>query len=84
MMCTFRIWTLTANFSWTTPESPVHYVDVASEYTCGLDSCTAAFDGLHPNELGAYQIARAFSKTLIEHFSLGGSPIQVPDSVMYS
>ncbi|KAF7191961.1 hypothetical protein HII31_06606 [Pseudocercospora fuligena] len=66
---------------WSTPESPVHYVDVASEYTCGLDSCTAAFDGLHPNELGAYQIARAFSKTLIENFSLGEIPIQVPDSV---
>jgi len=42
---------------------------------CKVDACPAAYDGLHPNALGEYQIAQAFSKTLCEDFQLGGSPL---------
>ncbi|KAI5358068.1 Putative fibronectin type III, immunoglobulin-like, SGNH hydrolase-type esterase [Septoria linicola] len=67
--------------SWSTPGSPVHHVEVAGVYTCGPDrNCTSTADGLHPNELGAYQIAHAFSKTLIEHFSVGQEPIPIPST----
>ena len=66
---------------WTTAESPVYLVDVASEYSCGPDRpCPGAFDGLHPSMLGEYEIARAFSKVMIEKFGIGGEPlITVPN-----
>ncbi|KAM3423883.1 hypothetical protein BST61_g1279 [Cercospora zeina] len=67
--------------SWSTVDSPVHYADVATAYTCGPHrNCTSTIDGLHPNDLGAYQIAHAFSKPLIDHFSIGEQPVQIPST----
>ncbi|KAF2207741.1 carbohydrate esterase family 3 protein, partial [Cercospora zeae-maydis SCOH1-5] len=67
--------------SWSTAASPVHYADVAAAYTCGPHrNCTSTIDGLHPNDLGAYQIANAFSKPLIDHFSIGHQPVQIPST----
>ncbi|PPJ57770.1 hypothetical protein CBER1_00235 [Cercospora berteroae] len=65
----------------TTAESPVYLVDVASEYSCGPDRpCPGAFDGLHPSMLGEYEIARAFSKVMVEKFRIGSeSLITVPN-----
>lgn len=51
--------------SWSTEQSPIYHVDVAGSYSCGPDrDCPGAFDGLHPNALGNYEIASAFSETL--------------------
>lgn len=43
-----------------------------------VDSCPAGTDGLHPNALGEYQIARAYSKVLHEQFLFGQAPLAVP------
>ena len=65
---------------WSTPDSPIHYVDVASIYSCGPDvPCPAGFDGLHPSRFGEYQIAHAFSKVMVEQLSIGRPPlVQIP------
>lgn len=48
----------------------------------GLGTSKASYDGLHPNELGEYQLARAFSQTLIAApFNLGDEPLRIPDHV---
>ena len=66
--------------SWRLPDSPVYHVDVAGVYTCGPNrDCTSTADGLHPNELGAYQIAHAFSKSMIKDFSIGSQPVRIPE-----
>lgn len=57
---------------------------VQGEYNCGpkyTNNCTAAYDGLHPNELGEYQIARAFSRALVTGLGIGSSPLSVPSSI---
>ncbi|KAF4122962.1 Fibronectin type III domain [Geosmithia morbida] len=61
-----------------TSHSPVHVVDVATYYDCSADGCPAGYDGLHPNALGEYQIAHAFSRTLVRNMNLGSKPLQVP------
>ncbi|CAK1360755.1 unnamed protein product [Cercospora beticola] len=67
--------------SWSTVDSPVHYADVAGVYTCGPNrNCTSTVDGLHPNDLGAYQIAHAFSQAFIDHYAIGQQPVQIPDT----
>lgn len=43
-----------------------------------VDSCPAGIDGLHPNALGDFQIARAYTKVLHERFGLGSGPLAVP------
>lgn len=43
-----------------------------------VDSCPAGVDGLHPNALGDFQIARAYSKVLHEQFRIGSGPLAVP------
>lgn len=63
---------------WTTPESPVYLVPVSEEYDCRLDGCPAGIDGLHPNALGDYQIARAYTKVLHSQLRLGAGPLVVP------
>jgi lysophospholipase L1-like esterase len=67
--------------SWSTPTSPVALVDWAGNYGCGLDSCPAAYDGLHPNALGEYQIARAFELTLHGSYRLGDVVPAVPADI---
>lgn len=43
-----------------------------------VDSCPGGSDGLHPNALGDFQIARAYTKVLHEHFGYGDGPLAVP------
>jgi lysophospholipase L1-like esterase len=64
--------------SWTTAASPVALVDWAGNYSCGVDSCLAGYDGLHPNAWGEYQIAHAFELTLHNSYGLGHSVPDVP------
>ncbi|MEE1752696.1 fibronectin type III domain-containing protein [Streptomyces sp. SP18CS02] len=64
--------------SWSTPVSPVKLVDWADAYDCGLDACPAGYDGLHPNALGEFQIARAFEQTLHRDFGIGHHVPEVP------
>ncbi|KAH8901593.1 hypothetical protein GQ53DRAFT_776095 [Thozetella sp. PMI_491] len=53
--------------AWSTTQSPVELVDFEGAYSCSsigsLDGCPAAFDGLHPNFRGEFELAYAFSKT---------------------
>jgi lysophospholipase L1-like esterase len=64
--------------SWSTTSSPVALAKMRELYACDLDACPAAYDGLHPNVLGEYQIAQAFSRTLVESFQIGSSELVVP------
>jgi lysophospholipase L1-like esterase len=68
--------------TWDTPGSRVELVDWRGNYDCGPSACPAGYDGLHPNALGEYQIARAFEHTLHDRYALGNSvpaiPAQVP------
>ncbi|RBQ72054.1 hypothetical protein FVER14953_09857 [Fusarium verticillioides] len=63
---------------WSTKQSPIHLVQLADNYSCQPSGCSAGTDGLHPNAWGEFQIAAAFSKTLVEDFSLGKSPVKIP------
>ncbi|KAL2147986.1 hypothetical protein VTI28DRAFT_42 [Corynascus sepedonium] len=66
---------------WSTHESPVAIVGFCANYSCGGTISDAAYDGLHPNSLGEYQLAQAFSQTLVSVFSLGHSPLAIPENV---
>lgn len=66
---------------WDTAVSPVWLVDWAGNYSCGVDSCPAGYDGLHPNALGEYQIAHAFELALHRRWGIGGSVPDVPAAV---
>lgn len=50
-------------------------------YSCNATSCPAGYDGLHPNTLGEYQIAHAFSQTLQTSFDVGNSALVIPASI---
>ncbi|KAK3689004.1 carbohydrate esterase family 3 protein [Podospora appendiculata] len=63
---------------WSTEGSPVALVRLCENYSCGPDTSEAAYDGLHPNALGEYQIAQAFSRTLVGAFSIGLHELRVP------
>ncbi|EHA17820.1 hypothetical protein ASPNIDRAFT_38570 [Aspergillus niger ATCC 1015] len=67
--------------AWSTADSPIHLVELQENYDCGPDSCPAGYDGLHPNVVGEYQIARAFSLTLVKDYGFGGSPLIIPDNI---
>ena len=62
-------------------QSPVRLVDVNSALNPYADS----YDGLHPNGVGEYRIARAFANVLAGQFALGHTvgaiPASVPDVV---
>ncbi|MFJ3816098.1 phosphatidylinositol-specific phospholipase C domain-containing protein [Streptomyces sp. NPDC090056] len=66
---------------WDTAASPVKLVDWRGAYDCAPASCPAAYDGLHPNARGEFQIAGAFADTLHEEFGLGTSALTVPAGV---
>ncbi|SMY29189.1 unnamed protein product [Zymoseptoria tritici ST99CH_1A5] len=70
---------------WSTPGSPVTWAPVREEYECGpqygIKGCPAAWDGLHPNELGEYQIARGFSRALVSALGIGKAPLEVPKDI---
>ncbi|MFJ9843357.1 GDSL-type esterase/lipase family protein [Kitasatospora sp. NPDC101155] len=67
--------------SWSTATSPVKLVDWAGNYSCGVDSCPAGYDGLHPNALGEYQIAQAYERTLHDGWGIGSFVPDVPTNV---
>ncbi|KAH8754080.1 SGNH hydrolase-type esterase domain-containing protein [Diaporthe sp. PMI_573] len=65
---------------WSTPSSPV----IREEYNCGpsySEQCPASYDGLHPNELGEYQIARGFTRGLVSGLGIGKVPLEVPGNI---
>ncbi|TPX11678.1 uncharacterized protein E0L32_007657 [Thyridium curvatum] len=72
--------TLLANYipQWSTAQSPIHLVHLQENYDCQPGGCPAGSDGLHPNAWGEFQIANAFSHTLVNDFGLGKNPIAVP------
>lgn len=43
-----------------------------------VDICPGGIDGLHPNSLGDFQIARAYTQVMHEHFGWGTGPLIVP------
>ncbi|KAK4984676.1 hypothetical protein LTR66_004544 [Elasticomyces elasticus] len=61
-----------------TNDSPIKHIDLAGNYNCRPEGCSSGYDGLHPNALGEYQIAQAFSRTLHEDFKFGTGALQVP------
>lgn len=68
---------------WATTQSPIVMADFQKEYGCDPQSttCASTYDGLHPNELGEFRIARAFEVALHDGFKMGGSVPDVPSSV---
>lgn len=67
--------------SWSTTQSPIHLVELQENYNCETTACPAAYDGLHPNALGEFQIARAFTLTLVNNFQIGTSPLAIPSNI---
>lgn len=66
---------------WSTDTSPIYLVNLQENYDCALGGCPAGYDGLHPNAKGEYQIARAFSLTLVNDMKIGNSPLQIPGNI---
>ncbi|GFG10280.1 contactin [Aspergillus udagawae] len=66
---------------WSTTASPIHLVELEENYNCQPSSCPVGSDGLHPNAMGEYQIARAFSQTLVKDFKIGSSALSIPSDV---
>ncbi|KAL1848679.1 hypothetical protein Daus18300_013549 [Diaporthe australafricana] len=63
---------------WWTAGSPVEVVRVSKVYDCQVTACPAGIDGLHPNALGDFQIARAYTQVLHDKFHYGAAPLEVP------
>ncbi|MBQ1041603.1 MULTISPECIES: GDSL-type esterase/lipase family protein [unclassified Micromonospora] len=63
--------------SMNTTSSPVRLVDIST----GYDPARDAYDGLHPNGVGEYKIARAFGNVLSSQFGLGRTFGSIPSSV---
>ncbi|KAF2026064.1 SGNH hydrolase, partial [Setomelanomma holmii] len=66
---------------WSTSNSPIQLVQFNENYKCGPDGCPAGFDGLHPNQLGEYEIAQAFSRVLNSNYEFGSSALDVPGNL---
>ncbi|CZR68450.1 uncharacterized protein PAC_18349 [Phialocephala subalpina] len=67
--------------SWSSASSPIAPVLMQENYDCGINISTTCYDGLHPNVLGEYQIAQAFSSALVKYFQIGTSALVVPDTL---
>jgi lysophospholipase L1-like esterase len=67
----------TAVRRWSTSRSPVRLVNISSGYNPSTDT----YDGLHPNGLGEFAIADAFSTALARDFGLGKVPGDPPSRV---
>ncbi|KAK0112622.1 hypothetical protein ONS95_014364 [Cadophora gregata] len=63
---------------WNTAQSPIRLVHLEETYDCHPRSCPAGYDGLHPNAWGEFQIANAFSETLVNDFGIGNTVLAVP------
>ncbi|MCN9244377.1 fibronectin type III domain-containing protein [Streptomyces sp. RY43-2] len=66
---------------WDSLTSSVKLVDWAASYDCRPDSCPAAYDGLHPNAEGEFQIAQAYERTLSEQYGIGYFVPDIPATV---
>ena len=66
---------------WNSNQSPVVLVHLQENYNCAVSGCPDGYDGLHPNVMGEYHIAQAFSQTLYSSFGFGSGPIVVPGNV---
>ncbi|KAF7590851.1 hypothetical protein BBP40_002320 [Aspergillus hancockii] len=66
---------------WSTLESPVRLVELQENYDCEPIACPVGYDGLHPNALGEYQIARAFTLALVKDYNIGTSPLSIPSTI---
>lgn len=66
---------------WSTTDSPIHLVELQENYDCEPSACPVGYDGLHPTAKGEYEIAYAFSLTLVNDFKLGSSPLSIPDDI---
>ncbi|EFQ26005.1 fibronectin type III domain-containing protein [Colletotrichum graminicola] len=60
--------------NWGTQQSPIELVEIRDNYDCSHGS----YDGLHPNALGEFQIARAFSRSLVRGYSIGTHELSIP------
>lgn len=67
--------------SWSTDQSPIYLVKLQENYDCALGGCPAGYDGLHPNAKGEYEIARAFSLTLVNDMKIGSTPLDIPGNI---
>ncbi|KAK0713250.1 SGNH hydrolase-type esterase domain-containing protein, partial [Lasiosphaeria miniovina] len=67
--------------AWRTPESPLALVRFCENYSCGTDTSAGAYDGLHPNALGEYELAQAFSRALVDGLGLGRRALRVPPHI---
>ncbi|MGW8066888.1 GDSL-type esterase/lipase family protein [Streptomyces ziwulingensis] len=63
---------------WSMAISQVEVVDWQKGYSCAPAACPAAYDGLHPNAFGEYQLAIAFEQILHDRYDLGRGPIPFP------
>lgn len=45
-----------------------------------VESCPAGFDGLHPNSLGDFEIAHAYTQVFHERFGFGSGVLEVPQA----
>ncbi|KAK6218370.1 fibronectin type III domain-containing protein [Colletotrichum tabaci] len=62
---------------WGTEESPIELAGVSDGYDCSRGS----YDGLHPNALGEFQIARVFSQSLVRGYEIGTDELQIPREI---
>jgi len=60
-----------------TTQSPVVLVDIDTPY----DEYTDTYDGVHPNGIGDYKLARAFANKMSSSFGLGPQFGSIPSSV---
>lgn len=67
--------------NWSTSESPIYLVDFRDNYSCEpVGGCPAGTDGLHPDAMGEYQIAKAFADTLFRAYELGTGTLAIPNT----
>lgn len=59
----------------------IELVDIEQHYGDAPDHCKGTCDGLHPNALGEYQIAHAFSLTLHRAFGYGNAALKIPHHI---
>lgn len=64
--------------TWSTSQSLIELVHLRENYDCHTTGCPAGYDGLHPNSIGEYEIAQAFSITLVNSFQIGSQPLSIP------
>ncbi|CAK3784234.1 Ca2+-modulated nonselective cation channel [Lecanosticta acicola] len=66
---------------WSTKTMRIEPVEIERSYGYVPDQCKGTFDDVHPNELGEFQIARAFSQTLHQAFGIGNAPLAIPEHI---